>query len=320
MAPKTEDQTTIDDEAVVDEPKRQDPDSDVTEMNFDGSDDDKMLLTDEERAALADEDDEGEGEGDEDAAQASDDENAGDDGEGEKDEPQPDTHHAAPPKEPYEIPENVLVGDKLDARLTEIYEARAKLLDDFEDGELTKDDYLTQLDEMEKEARSLATEASKHQALYEDHQKSIEEAWKREAKTYLDTHAGLKEETVLRAYDSIVRSMNSNPLFAAMRNDTFLAAAHDTLYAQREHLGLEVPPRIAPKPEPKPEALKAKPKEERPGAPRTLRTVPQSDPASAGDNRFAPVDATLESGDPQKIEKAMNSMSPEQMEEWLRSA
>lgn len=123
----------------------------------------------------------------------------------------------------------------LDAQMPEGYEDRIKELEgkretldvDFDDGELTSQEYRQQLREIENEERSLREQAFEANLAYKMHLKQQEQAWHATANAWLDRNNLYRQSDML--YDTLnrhVKDIANSEEAAGMTGEDILAAAH----------------------------------------------------------------------------------------------
>jgi hypothetical protein len=272
------------------------------------TEEDMRLLSDEERAALFGDD---EDKGDADAADEGDDQGepaaeAASDGAAQDDADEIITGTQAPDV------------SALDAEIEALDAAKVAAFDDWEDGNISRDEYLEKLKELDEAAKETvakrAVAAAQEQAMYD--------AFISAAKGYFSEHPDLATQAHAQAYDRHVRAITGDPRYQNLTHRQMLEAAHRLYAAEAEVLGVDVP---APKGKAKPaaEQAQAQPKQEpapaprkRPGdkAPVTLANVPNAAPVSVSDGKYSALAQRLESAGPEEYERILGSMSPEEAE------
>jgi hypothetical protein len=275
----------------------------------DYSDDDMRLLTDEERAALLADDDEDTEEG---AV-----EDAGDEGEDEpaaqaaaEDEPANEPEPVAEARPPAEIPDTAGLSDRLAALEAD----RDKLIEQFEDGDLTRDEYKAKLAEITGQER----EAVKALAKAEAQEEAIREAFYGEVRAYARAYPELLDPNGphLDHFDRHVRAVTDSAAYAHLSYRQMLEAAHALYAAEAKVLGNEAVPMKGAEPL-KAEAPKPaeKPKAKRPEVPPTLAKVPAAAPVQVSEGRFESLQQQMNSAiTAEELERIMNSLSPEEAE------
>lgn len=296
-------QTQAEDDGILDGDESGDDDE--------WTEEDLRLLSDQERAALFGDDDageEGNGEGEQDAAdqgngegkpaaEATSDDTAQDDADGDI------TGTESP-----DI-------DALNAQIEALDAAKEAAFDEWEEGNLSRDEYLAKL----KEIDTTAKEAISQRAVAEDQGQKIYEAFIKTAKGYFGEYPDLATQDHAEAYDRHVRNVTANPAYQHMTHRQMLEAAHKLYAAEAEVLGVDVP---APKGKAKPAATpqaKTEPAPARkplPGdkAPVTLRNVPNAANVSVSDGKYSSLAQRLENAGPEEYERILGSMSVEEAE------
>lgn len=300
----TEDQVQADQaQAEEDQTEIEDAPSDDEEW----TEEDMRLLSDEERAALfgddegtgdADETDEGDDQG-EPAAQATGDDTA-----------QDDTDIIGT-----QVPDLAA----LDAEIEALDAAKVAALDEWEEGNLSRDEYLAKLAEID----AVSKETIAQRAVAEAQEQAVYESFIGTAKSYFGEFPALATKDHAEAYDRHVRSVTGNPAYQHMTHRQMLEAAHKLYAAEAEVLGVADVPAPEGKakaaPAPAPEAKAADPapaRKPRPGdkAPVTLRNVPNAAPVSASDGKYSSLAQRLESASAEEYERILGSMSPDEAE------
>lgn len=287
-------------------------------------------LTDEERAAMLEEDDEQEGDGDagdddqaddeagddegdddsgeDDAdggADAGEDDAGDDDSDGEEEEAQAPSAHAP-----------ILVADapeKAEERLTEIAGEKKALRKQYDDGELTFDEYETKAEALDDERMDLKLALNTAQTAAKiAHQQEVNQ---REAdiNSFLADHNIKRDFGDLRfaALDNAVKLVASREENANLGVREILQKAHDECVAQ----GVLQPKKAGKQPEPQ-QQQQQQPKKPLKTVP-TLAKVPASDLTGTDEgNRFAHLDRM----DPVEREAALAKLSPADQEAYLQYA
>lgn len=302
----TEDQVQADQAQADDDlPEIEDAPSDDEEW----TEEDMRLLSDEERAALfGDDEDKGEA----DAADEGDDESEPADEAASDDTAQDDA-------------DDVITGTQapdvsaLDAEIEALDAAKVAAFDDWEDGNISRDEYLDKLKELDAAAKETvakrAVAAAQEQAIYD--------AFISTAKGYFGEYPDLATQAHAEAYDRHVRAITGDPRYQSLTHRQMLEAAHRLYAAEADVLGLNVPrpkgkakPAAEPTPAPEAKADPAPARKPRPGdkAPVTLRNVPNAAPVSASDGKYSSLAQRLENASPEEYERILGSMSVEEAE------
>lgn len=190
----------------------------------------------------------------------------------------------------------------LDAEMPEGYEDRIKELEgkretldvDFDDGELTSQEYRQQLREIENEERELRDQAFKAQIAQEMQESQQKTAWQKTVNSFLDDNDVYKQSRALyrELNDTVIEIANSEEA-AKMSGDEILAEAHKRVSS--DPALAPVFQRNAPEADAGSEEKGNKGKEgkklERRNVPPTLANVPASDMTGAEEGgRFAKLD------------------------------
>jgi len=263
---------------------------------------DDELLTDDERAAMAEGDD---------TADMVDDNAPGDVPDDAPDSPDLAATPAAA-AQPF-------VMQDFDARLTEIKSQADALQDAWDNGDVSDTDYRTQLAANAK-AEALA-EVERDQ--YEKMKAADDKRWNDSVTAYKGANPDLWSDDKTRAaFNQIVGDVTSNPLYAKLTYAQQIERAHARLMEDAPLMGLtNVPPMRRPG---TPGALAAQQKQEveastraRPTPPATLARLPASDMTSPNDGRFAQLDRVVNEGrDALQSERILSRMSPEELEAY----
>lgn len=296
---------------------------------MDYTDDELLGLTEEERAALADEetlelddtedenhedgrdpvddsDDQNEGAADQDGGEGQQQADAGDDVGDDGDEPEPAAVQQQGPILVAEAPE------RAEERLKEIADEKKSLRQQYDDGELTFDEYESKVDALDDERMEirLALKEAETAAKIEM-QRQVNE---REAQIngFLAEIGVRRDFSDLRfaALDNAVKIVAGQEENAELGVREILQKAYDLCIEQ----GVLQPKKEAKKPE-----AEAKPKPRKPVATvPTLAKVPAAEPTDPDEgNRFAWIDRIT---DPIAREKALAKLSPADQEAYLAGA
>lgn len=183
-------------------------------------------------------------------------------------------------------------------------EAQKKALDDYNDGEISYDDYLARLKALTAEAAKAATV----KAIAESRRDAVETEWKGAVASFQKANPEVwADQAVLERFDARVREVSregspwANQPFARQ-----LEVAHRLLLTDAELLGLKIAP-------------KAPPGAKLGTIPPTLARVPASEMATDDDPFAALRRVVATSENPDEIEREMSKLTPEQMEEYART-
>lgn len=276
-------------------------------------------LTDEERAALAEDDGQDpdaparEGvEDDEDEGGEDDGESAGrDDGA----DPEPDEEVEADVEREARPILNAQLPDDYESKMAAIQTGKDELIEQFDNGDITAKELQTKLDELNRSERELEAMRIKVEIANEMREQQRQQQWQDEIAAFVKvTHNGIytRSELAWDALDKAVRITASDPANQKLSGPELLALAHKRVAAE---LGWE---EQKPKAEAKaePEAKKpAKPKVE---IPPTLAKMPAAEMSDTSGNRFAALDRLMER-DPIAYEEAVGKLSKADMDAYLGS-
>lgn len=290
-------------------------------------------LTDEERAALAEDDGDDEAEGNEadtegdgdaeesDGAGSGDDDVAadGDDsGEaGDNGEAASDSGGESVPGQP-EGPQSasapILIAEApadAEAKLREIATKKDELIAQFDDGDITAKEYQQQLDALAKQEREIERAVDKAQLAAEMEQQRQKNEWISTVNRFIAAnpiYSADKNPRLYRALDQEVRDLAGTPEAANWTGEQILAKAHENL---SEAFGLGKPAAQQQTP-----AKKTVPK---PDLPPTLAKVPAAEGSETGGSKWASLDR-LATTDPLGYEEALANMSDADRAAYLASA
>ena len=269
-------------------------------------------LTEQERAALAEDDDTAVAEEGSDNGQST--EGAEDTPEAGADAPAADTPAAAeaPAAEPAEIqpqPAPILVAqvpENADARLSEIAASKEALLTKFDDGDVTAKEFQQQLDALTKQERQIERQQDRAELASQMEQQRLQNEWTQTCNTFVERNAVYKDNPRLyKALDAEVRELAAKPETAAWSGQKFLDEAHKNL---KVAFGLQDGT-----PAPKVDA-----KTPRRELPPNLAKVPAADVEDTNGGRFAVLDR-MSNSDPLGYEAALGKLSEADRNAYLSS-
>lgn len=285
------------------------------------SEEDLLMLSDAEREAImADEDiqprvtqeDEDE----------NDDESDGDgDGGGVPEAKKEDPAKEPPAREfqPEEVPDVSEARAKLEAAESKYDD----LVEKFDDGELTKDEFQAQTKDILKQITGYQTEISRADQVAERNRTTVAERWYAAVGDYTKDRAALMDENgpLLPLWDKELRAVNSDPATSQLPVDRRLALAHERVLATAKFQGIEIPKDMAPPPGSQKKAQQKQQIEprtdERDDIPPTVAHMPQTDTNATDESRFTQIDRVIDQ-DPHLAEQAASRLSDEEMERFLR--
>ena len=281
------------------------------------TDDEYNTLTDAERAGLEEDlgdgdngitadDDEGEGPDANATKNSADDDGAGrDDG----------TDTAAVP-EKVEVP--LIRGEDLEQiqeRLTAIKAEQDALETQFEDGDITSKEFRAGLDKLNKEANDLQWKVNKTELANEITEQQKMQAWYSDVGSYLAANPELKASQLrLKAFDTVVRQVTSDPELAKLSNQEQLAKAHEIWARELGQPAPKAKGQPAPKPAAEPEAKRFTDR----NVPPTLGRIPASAATDTDDGKYGYLDR-LASTDPLKFEAELGRLSEAEQNAYLAS-
>lgn len=306
-------------EAVAfDEPPEESDDDGWTE-------EDMRLLSDEERAALFDDDDNGEE--DTDAADAGEDTDAAADAAAGDDAAADDAGNSDADDDAAANPEPgpEIVGTEtvdiaaIDERIEALDKAKLDAFDAWEDGEMTRDEYLAKLEEVDKETRDAVSE----KAVAVDKGQEVYRSFINTAKGYFSENPDLATEDHAQDYDRHVRSVTASPKFQHLTHRQMLEAAHKLYVAEADALGIKVPALKSAKPKAADPVVAEEPKKAEPAKPKkragdqapvTLAKMPVAQSVAVSDGKYSALAQRLENASAEEYEKILGSMSPDEAE------
>lgn len=264
-------------------------------------------LTDEERAALA------EDEGSEAAGASTDD----DDAQGADNEQQAEAAAAAttqgadddagaePEAETQPQPSPILVAspvEEANARLSEIQTQKDALLDQFDNGDLTARDYQKQVDALAKEERKLEFQIHEAELAGKLENQRLQNEWVTTCNTFIESNPVYKDNPRLyKALDAEVRELANDPKAANWSGQKFLQEAHKNLSE-----AFNLPTAKAP-------AAKQTTQRE---LPPNLSKVPSAEVEDTNGGRFAVLER-MATNDPLAYEEALAKMSQAERDAYL---
>lgn len=273
-------------------------------------------LTDEERAALADDDG-----GDASTTDADADAGAADNGQGADNEQQAEEAAAAaeqantadagaeaePETQPQPAP--ILVAspvEEANTRLTAIQGEKDSLLDKFDNGDITAREYQTQVDALAKEERKLEFQIHEAELAGKLENQRLQNEWVSTCNKFVDDNPVYKDNPRLyKALDAEVRELANDPKTATWTGQKFLEEAHKNL---SEAFNL-------------PSAKKATAKVDTANKrelPPNLSKVPSAEIEDTNGGRFAVLDR-MATNDPLAYEEALAKMPEAERNAYLAS-
>lgn len=277
-------------------------------------------LTDEERAALAD-DDGGDGEAtNKDAEEGA----GGDDGQGSesaedtaaagKDDAAASADAGAEAASADTTTEDgqksqpILVApvlENVDAKLAEIATQKNALLDQFDNGDITAKEYQLQLDALAKSERQIERQQDRAELAASMEQQRLQNDWNRTCQEFVERNAVYKDNARLyKALDAEVRELAQKPETANWSGQKFLDEAHKNLKAA---FGFQDAAAT--------EKTTKAPRQQR-ELPPNLAKIPAAEVEDTNGGRFAVLDR-LANTDPVAYEETLNKMSAAERDAYL---
>ncbi|GJH00224.1 hypothetical protein [Paraburkholderia terrae] len=203
-----------------------------------------------------------------------------------------------------EAPENA------EARLTEIGQKKAELRKQYDDGDITFDEYDSAKDSLSSEERRLEREIDKANMAASMQQQQAKNEWESTVGSFLDANDIYKSNPVLyRALDAEVKRVASTEEAKNYSFKKILEEAHKSVSGAFGIKKADTPPVNDPK----------KGERKQPELPPTLRNVPAAESADTSGNRFAALDRLLET-DPMAHEEALARMSKAERDAYMAAA
>lgn len=286
-------------------------------------------LTDEERAALAEQDDSQDNDttnGATDAAETTDATGgaagaggAAGDGAGDADaaaaaaDGQAAGAAAEQPAGPAQQTAPILIAqapEDADAKLAEIATKKDELLSQFDDGDITAKEYQQQLDALGKQEREIERAVDKAALAAEMEQQRQQNEWIATVNAFIDSNSQYKDNPRLyRALDQEVRDIAVTPEAANWSGRQILEKAHANL---AEAFGFA-------KEQPKPAVEAAAAAKPAPQIPPTLGRVPAADINDAAGGKYAALDRLADT-DPAAYEEAIAKLSDAERDAYMAAA
>lgn len=256
---------------------------------------DLSLLSPDERAAFEASDDE-DGEADASAEESP--------GNGAKVEEPAATEAVAPPVDMAAV----------QAALDSAKAAKSAAFDAYEDGELTRSEYLAKLEEIDAqsgEAAALKAEADRQAKASAEAYEEAKKQFTATAREYLTAVPELATAAHVETFDRFVRMVTADGRNASLSHRQMLEKAH-RLYIADGGDGKAAIPAV-------PSTGKATATERnglapKPAAPKTLARVPAAAMSAAQDGKYGQLQAQIDKAGPQEIEEIMRSLSPDERE------
>lgn len=200
------------------------------------------------------------------------------------------------------------VPEDVDAKLAEIATQKNDLLDKFDNGDMTAREYQTQLDALNKQERNLELDIREANLAAKMEQTRLQNDWNATCARFVDSNPMYKDnQRLYRALDAEVRELATKPETANWSGQRFLEEAHKNL---SEAFGFK---HSAPKPDP---SKAPKPVRE---LPPNLAKVPSAEIEDTSGGQFAVLNRLLETN-PAEAEEVISKMTEKQRNAFLASA
>lgn len=202
--------------------------------------------------------------------------------------------------------------DDADERLAEIASEKEKLIERFDDGELTAKEYQIELDKLAKQEREIEQAVFKANIAREMAEQQARNEWMATVNRFLDAHPAYRSSKLMyQTLDAAVRELAAQPENEKLTGDEILSRAHSRIM---EEFGLkeENPAKGGGKP------AGTKREKQRIDVPPTLAKVPASDMTEMEHGRWAKLDRLMET-DPERYEAELAKLTDADREAYLMS-
>lgn len=190
-------------------------------------------------------------------------------------------------------------------RLNSLAEEKQKLIERFDDGELTAKEYQQELDKLAKQEREIEQAQFKAQLAREMEETRAKNEWLATVNSFLDEHPRYRESKLLfQSLDMTVRELAGQEENQGLTGEQILAKAHEHVQSE---LGLQDKPAKQ-----EPDNKRGRKIE----APPTLAKVPAADMSDMADGRWSKLDRLLET-DPERYEAELGRLSDADREAYL---
>jgi hypothetical protein len=197
-------------------------------------------------------------------------------------------------------------GDRdFQAELTELGKQLQALAKQFEDGEITTQEFTAKQFEI-WDARSRLSQA---QAKAETAREINDAQWARDVKRFLRDNEQYKSPILYQALNAALTEVNKDPANVSLDGDELLEKAHGLV---AKEFGVVPPRSVKPRTRPLPKPGEAEAKAIK-AAPKTLADIPAADDASTGADRYVHLDRL----DGIALEQALAKMTEAEAEAYL---
>ena len=214
------------------------------------------------------------------------------------------TAEAAPASQPILVANPV---NDAEARLAEIASEKDKLLEQFDDGDITAREFQKRIDELSKQERRIEFEQHEAQLAAKMEAQRIQNEWNSTCNAFIDSHPAYKEMPWLyMQLDSKVKELAAQPESVSWSGQKFLDEAHKSLKEKYKFPDAE--PTQKQKPAFNPAA----------NLPPNLAKVPAAEVEDTSGGRFAVLDR-MAANDPLGYEEALAKMPEAERNAYLSS-
>lgn len=225
---------------------------------------------------------------------------------------------AAPEPEPEPLPEPVDV-TPIRAKLAELDTQRDTLLDQYDNGEISREDLNTKQREIDQALVQARMEINQAEAAQQQREQAEAGAyWKRIEAVAVNNPEYWSPKHAQGFNEEVLRLQNSSAFKnGAMTIEECLVAAMNNYRAPLSSAGIRLPDPVVGKGKPAPAAETPAKRTVDPQP--SLAFVPQSDVGAAVDGTFAALDRLMDSDNPYAAEEALARLTPDQHEAYLAS-
>ena len=189
-----------------------------------------------------------------------------------------------------------------DARLQEISTKKDELLTQFDDGDITAREYQKQLDDLSRQERKIEFEQHEAQLAQKMEQQRLQNDWTATCNAFIERNAIYKDNPRLyKALDEEVRELAGKPETANWTGQRFLDEAHKNLKAAFGFKDAAAPAPTASR-----------------ELPPNLAKVPAAEVEDTNGGRFAVLDR-MATSDPMGYEETLSKMSQSERDAYLAS-
>lgn len=204
--------------------------------------------------------------------------------------------------------------DDSEARTQELESRLDALAEQFDNGDITTKEFLSQQREINRDLSKLEMQAFRTELSNETTQASQQQVWDANVASFLNDNPELSSSNLrLQAYDFELRKVTGDEANEGKSDLELLKLARDNWASG---LGIELKPAAEAAPAAAAAAKPAKSATDRPAQP-SLANAPAAASASVDDGRFATLDRLM-AADPIAFESELAKLSPAAQDEYLR--